>query len=135
VGGRIAAAQIGLAVLGVPVLLLTEPPRGVAYALAGLVLALEAAGWAVGRNALRDAPSFSPEEQFARTPLRRSERRLVALHLVTSVAGIALLIGVLGGDVAVLGCALLAAGALSLIRVWRANSWLAISWVPAAPRS
>jgi hypothetical protein len=66
---------------------LTDPPEGVAYAVAGLVLSLEAAGWAIGRNALRLAPSFSPEEHFARTPLRRSERRLVAFNLVTSVAG------------------------------------------------
>ena len=53
-----------------------------------------------------------PRRHVAGTPLRRSERRLVALNLVMSLAGIALLILVLGGDVAVLGCAVLATGAL-----------------------
>ena len=127
--------QLALAVLGVPALLLTDPPEGVAYALAGLVLLLEAAGWAIGRNTVRHAPSFSPEEHFARTPLRHSERQLVAFNLVTCVAGAAFLILLVGGDVAVLGCALVAMAALSLIRVWRGNSWLAASWVPAAPRA
>jgi hypothetical protein len=134
-GSRIAGVQIALAVLGVPALLLTDPPVGVAYALAGLVAALEAAGSAIGRNALRQAPSFSPEAHFATTPLRRSERRLVASNLVTCIAGLAFLIFVVGGDVAVLGCAMLAVSAFSLIRVLRGNSWLAISWVPAQPRA
>ena len=127
--------QLAVAGLGVPALLLTDPPEGVAYALAGLVVSLEAAGLAIGRSAVRHAPSFSAEEGFVSMPLRRSERRLVAFNLVTSVAGIAFLILVFGGDVAVLGCAVLAVGALSLIRVWRANSWLAISWIPAQPRA
>jgi hypothetical protein len=134
VGCRIAAVQ-SLAALGLPAVLLTDSPEGVAYALAGLVVSLEAAGWAIGHNALRHAPSFSSEEHFARMPLRRSERRLVTFNLLTSVAAIPFLIPVLGRDAAVLGCAVLAVGALSLIRVWRGNSWLAISWVPAQPRA
>lgn len=66
-------------------------------------------------------------------PLGPNERRLVAFNLFFCLAAIAILL-TLDRKYAVLGGAIIAVSVLSLLRVWRGNSWLAISWVPARPR-
>lgn len=134
IGARIALLQFASALVGgVVVLVVDSASEWVAYVAAGLLLGLEAAGWAVARSALRRAASFSPTQHLAAAPLRPNDRRLIAFNLVGCLAIIAFLL-TLDGKYAVLGGALIAISVLSLLRVWRGNSWLAISRVPARPR-
>ncbi len=126
---QLASALVG----GVVVLLVDSAPEWVAYVTAGLLLGLEAAGWAVARRALRRAASFSSTQHLAARPLGPNERPLVAFNLFVGLAVVAFLL-TLDRKYAVLGGAFIAPSELSLLRVWRGNSWLAVSRVPARPR-
>jgi hypothetical protein len=139
VSGLLALAQLPLIVVALTVLFLfDESARVWAYAAAGALLGLDLAKWAVEREALRRTPNVRSEESYATLPLNRRQRRLVALTLVLMPLTAALLLTATALDVDVAVVAVLiivaASGAIPLYRVWRHNSWLAISRLPARPR-
>jgi hypothetical protein len=134
IGGRLVQLQIALALVGgVAVLLIDSSSEWVAYVAAGLLLGLEVAGWAVARSALLRAAPVSRAQLLAAVPLTPNERRLVAVNVFVALAALAFLL-TLDRRYAALGGAIMAVSVLSFLRVWRGNSWLAISWVPARPR-
>jgi hypothetical protein len=110
-------------------------------AAAGVVL-LDITQWALARFALRRVPDSVPDELYSSLALDRRDRRLVSLFLLLAPAAPVLLLAAMPetsyfkdhlGVAAILLVAAEAPSFLSLLRVWRHNSWVAISRIPAHP--
>jgi hypothetical protein len=111
-------------------------------AAAGVVL-LDVVQWALARAALRRVPDSYPTEVYASLPLDRRERRLVSFILWGGLATPIVLLAAMPdssfyndrpGVAALLLIAAETPGFLSLHRVWRHSSWLAVSRIPARAR-
>lgn len=144
---RTAAAMsvlqmLGLLVLFVVLLFADARVKGVGYALAAGILVLEVGQWALSRAALRRCPGFEPGDRYAPRPLHPAQLRLVDFkpHHHCFRAGGACphhpdleLQEPEAGRVSPALPAMVPSG-LSLWRVRRNRSWLAISRIPASPR-
>jgi hypothetical protein len=114
-----------------------------AFALAAAVVLCDIVQWALARAAVRRVPDSLPAEVYASLPLDGRERRLVALSLLTGLVGPIFLLAAMPdtsffkdhlGAAAVLLIASETPTFLSLLRVRRHNTWLAISRIPGRPR-
>jgi hypothetical protein len=112
--------------------------RASALGITGL---LELAQIAVAREARRRVSDFSPQARYASLPLARRERQLVIVQLAIYPVAAVLLAAIVKssgfGDAATAMLLLAVAnvpGFLSIYRVWRHNSWAAVSRLPAKPR-
>lgn len=116
--------------------------KGMGYALAVGILLLEVGQWALSKAALRRCPGFEPGERYASRPLGPAQLRLVEFNLMTTVLTpvvLALIIPTTSfrNQKLVMFLLLLAAmvpSGLSLWRVRRNRSWLAVSRIPASRR-
>jgi hypothetical protein len=144
---RTAAALSVLQMLGLlallAVLLFADASlEGVGYGLAAGILILEVGQWALSKTALRRCPGLEPAERYALRPLDPAQLRLVEFNLITTAlvpVVLALIIPTTSFKneklvVFVLLFAAMVPSGLSLWRVRRNQSWLAISRVPASPR-
>lgn len=145
VSGLIAIAQLPpIVAVYLVVFLFDESYKEWAYAAGGAVVLLELAQFAIAREALRRIPSLSSRlmDLYSSLPLDRSQRQLVTFNLALSAIGPALLLAIIpttsfDGEVVVAAVLLVvgvAPGFLSLYRVRRHNSWLAISRLGVRPR-
>ena len=126
------------------VFLFDESNKGWAYVAGGAIILLELAQWAVAREAHRLSPSLIPQlkDLYSTQPLDRGQRQLVTFNLALGLIGPVLLVAMVPttsfDDEVVVAAALIvvavAPGLLSLHRVRRHNSWLAISRLGARPR-
>lgn len=141
ISAMIVVVQLPLTVAVLPLVLFAgESHRTWIYVVAGVALLLELLQWGIARVALGRLPSVSPNDAYASLPLDQSQRRLVTFNLVA--VAIAPIVLVLMSPPAnfnvVLAVALIVAGftpgLLSLYRVWRHNSWLAVSRIPGQAR-
>ena len=118
--------------------LVYERYRTWGFVAGGAIVALELAQWAGARAALRRAPRLPLREVYASHPLARKERRRIASLFVGSVILAVVFLAIVTTEHqtarAVLLVVALAPGLLALYRVWRYNSWLAISRFPVDPR-
>jgi hypothetical protein len=112
-----------------------------AYVAAGTIVALEVVKWAIDHEALRRVPNLDLEELYASVPLDRRGRQVVLMNLVTiPLAAVGLLLiatTTFDVDLAVAIVFIVVLGTTSfptLLRVWRRNSWLAVSRIPTRPR-
>jgi hypothetical protein len=114
-----------------------------ALVAAAAVVLLDLLQFALARVALQRVPDSFPAQVHASLPLDSRDRRLVLLGLVSGpVTVIFLLLAMPEGsffkdNLGSAAVVLVAAGApafLSLYRVWRNNTWLAVSRIPARPR-
>jgi hypothetical protein len=114
-----------------------------AVVAAAAVVLLELMHWALARVALRRVPDSFSGQVFASLPLDYRGRWLVSLALVTGLGTPIFLLAVMPessffndhrASAAVLLIAAAAPSLLSLYRVWRHNTWLAVSRIPARPR-
>jgi hypothetical protein len=144
---RVAAAlsvvqTLGLLALVVVLLLADAGLKGVGYALAAGILILEVAQWGLSRAALRRCPGFEPGDRYVLRPLDPAQLRLVDLNLITTAFApvvLALIVPTTSFKneklvVFLLLFAAMVPTGLSLWRVRRNRSWLAISRIPACPR-
>jgi hypothetical protein len=113
-----------------------------AYLAVGVVVVIEVAQALVARAAQRRIPGFSRGELYAARPLSRRDRQIVVAQLTGYPICAALLVVVVGSSTsvgepaaAVLVAAWIAPGVLSVYRVWRHNSWSAVSRLPLRARS
>ena len=134
--------MLGLFALCVVLLFADARFKGAGYALAAGILILEVGQWALSQAALRRCPGFEPSERYASRPLDRAQLRLVEFNLMTTALApvvLALIIPTTSfknQKLVVFGllfAAMIPSG-LSLWRVRRNQSWLAISRIPARPR-
>jgi hypothetical protein len=104
---------------------------------------LDVVQWALARAALRRVPDSFPAQVYASLPLDGRERWLVAFTLLAGLATPIVLLVVMPDtsffnhhvkSAAVLLIASETPSLLSLYRVWRHNTWLAVSRIPARPR-
>jgi hypothetical protein len=136
------AQMLGLFALVVVLLFADAGYEEAGYAFAAGILILEVGQWALSRAALRRCPGFEPSERYASRRLDAAQRRLVELNLVTTALApvmLALIIPTASFKnqklvVFVLLFAAMVPSGLSLWRVRRNQSWLAISRIPANPR-
>lgn len=134
--------MLGLLALFVVLLFAGASLKGAGYALAAGILTLEVGQWRLSRAALRRAPGFEPGGRYSSRPLDPAQRRLVELNLITTALApvvLALIIPTTSFKnqklvVFVLLFAAMVPSGLSLWRVRRNHSWLAISRIPASPR-
>jgi hypothetical protein len=122
-------------------LILDQSNRSWALVIAGTVAALEGLKWAIESEALRRYPGIDVEALYRAAPLEPSHRRIVGFNLTVvpfALVGIFLsLITSLDFSVweAALFIALLCVPwVVPLSRVWRHNSWLAMTRLPSRPR-
>jgi hypothetical protein len=117
--------------------------RSWALLAAAAVVLLDVAQWALARAALRRVPDSFPAESYASLPLDRRSRQLVWFAMLAGLTTPILLLAVMPksssfhdhlGVAAVLLIASETPSVLSLYRVWRHQSWLAISRIPARAR-
>jgi hypothetical protein len=115
--------------------------RRVAYAITAGILVLEVVQWGLSKAALARVPRSDRHERYASTPLGL-QQRIVELNLVVSACVPVWLALILPSTtfahqkvvLVVLLEIAFAPGWLSLWRVRRNHSWLAISRIPANPR-
>jgi hypothetical protein len=143
--GLMAIAQLpAIVAVILVVFLFDESYKAWAYVAGGAIILLELAQWAIAREALRRRPSVTRQlnDLYSTLPLDRGQRQLVTFNLALGVIGPALIVAAIpttsfDGE-AVIAAALIAVavapGFLSLHRVRRHNSWLAISRLGARPR-
>jgi hypothetical protein len=134
--------MLGLFALFVVLLLADASLKGVGYGIAAGILLLEVGQWALSRAALRKCPGFEPGDRYALRPLDPAQLRLVDFNLITTAFAPVVLALILPTTsfknqkliVFLLLVAAMAPGGLSLWRVRRNRSWLAISRIPASTR-
>ena len=143
---RVASAVLALAELlatGVGLVFLLGwggEHRRWSYAAATVLLALGISQLLLVWEARRRAPTYRPEDIYALTPLDRGQRILVRLNLLVLVAFVPLLsisaVGALDMEFFPTVFVFLAVGLSGLrplLRVWKHNSWLAVSGLPQRP--
>jgi hypothetical protein len=134
--------MLGLVALFVVLLFAGADLRGVGYALAAGILILEVGQCGLSRAALRRCPGFEPGKRYASRPLDPAQLRLVEFNLITTALAPVVLAVIIPTTsfknqklvVFVLLFAAMIPSGLSLWRVRRNHSWLAISRIPASPR-
>ncbi len=134
--------MLGLLALFVVLFFADASLKGVGYALAAGILILEAGEWGLSRAALRRCPGFEPGERYALRPLDPAQLRLVDFNLITTAFAPVVLALIIPTSsfknqklvVFFLLFAAMVPSGLSLWRVRRNRSWLAISRIPARPR-
>jgi hypothetical protein len=138
---RVAAiiAALEIPVAGAALVLVTTSQRFVELSgyLAVLLLALELGKWLLARK----FPAVPPDDLrrlYAETPLSARDRWIVRANLMGLPLGLALLIPLFGGgsggsdaEIAIVGAAVVVPVAVSLVRVLRHDSWLAVSPIPS----
>lgn len=133
---------LGLLALFFVMFLLDARLAAVAYAIAGGIVLAEMAQWALARVALSKAPALIPQQLYASAPLQAGHRRLVDFNLLSGlIAPILLVLEVpmtsFKHEKIVAFLVLAAACAPSYLSLWRVRrhrSWLAIARIPARPR-
>jgi hypothetical protein len=114
-----------------------------AFVAAAAVVVLDLVQWALARAALRSVPDSFATQVYASLPLSPGERQLVLFALLAGLATPIALLALMPdtsffndhvGIAAVLLIASETPSWLSLYRVWRHNTWLAVSRIPARPR-
>jgi hypothetical protein len=132
------AASIALgtleAIAVVAALALSISGHTAALGACSVVVALALARWMLEEVALRRLPAVDFASLYADSPLDRRQRALVAASLAATPILILLLFIVVpsAGVVGLVVSAVTTVPRLS--RVWRRNSWLAISRLPMEPR-
>ena len=143
--GLMAIAQLpAMAAVFLVLFIFDESYKAWAYAAGGAIILLEVAQWAIAREAFRRSPSLTRqlEDLYSTLPLDRGQRQLVTFNFALGVIGPALLVAAVptssfDGEVVIAAALIVVAvapGSLSLHRVRRHNSWLAISRLGARPR-
>lgn len=114
-----------------------------AFVATAAVVVLDLVQWSLARTVLGRVPDSYPRDLFATLSLDRRDGRLVSVGLALGPVVPAVLLaeipasGYFRSHLVAAGALLVAAEApsfLSLYRVWRRNSWLAVSRIPARPR-
>jgi hypothetical protein len=122
-------------------LILDQSDRSRALVVAGTVGALEALKWAVESEALRRHPGIDVEALYRAAPLEPFHRRIVAFNLtVVPFALVGIFVSLITSlDFGVWEAALFilfidVPWVVPISRVWRHNSWLAMTRLPSRPR-
>jgi len=139
-----AAQLVSMVAVLAFVFLVDESYKAWAYTGAAAIVLLELAQWALAREALRRIPGLSGQLAvlYSSLPLDHRQRRHVTSSLVLFAVVPALLVvtvSTISSDserviAAVLTCVAMGPGFLSLYRVRRHNSWLAVSRLGGRPR-
>jgi hypothetical protein len=132
----------GMLALFVVLFLADASFKGVGYALAVGILVLEVGEWAPSKAALKRCPGFEPASRYALRRLAPAHVRLVDFNLITTAFAPVVLAIIIPTTsfknqklvVFLLLFAAMIPGGLSLLRVRRNRSWLAVSRLPASPR-
>jgi hypothetical protein len=109
-----------------------------AYVAAGALVGLELVKWLVEEAGRRKIPDFDFARLYASAPLTQQQRRLVGFELALTPIMAAAFVTLAVSDPrtgAAVVFIVLVASQPSLYRVWRHNSWLAISRLPMRPRN
>jgi hypothetical protein len=126
----IAVAQL-ICIVTAFVFVLSDPAA--AFGLCAVLLLLEFAKWLVDQQGLRQIPGFDFEELYASAPLEQAHRALVAFNLA-GVLILVLFLSRISPEAGLVGLLTAVTTLPPLVRVWRRNSWLAISRLPSRPR-
>jgi hypothetical protein len=125
------AGTQGAAIAAALVFVLSRPAiAGVAMAAA---VALEGVKRVLEHLALARIPGFDFDALYASAPLERPHRILVVFNLALMPL-VALALFAISPAAGLIGLVTILLSAPSLYRVWRRNSWLAISRLPLRPR-
>jgi hypothetical protein len=148
---RVRAWRVASAALGVPpallsgavfvLLVLDRSNRSWAWLAIGAAAALQALKWTIESVALRRHPGIDFEALYRAAPLRPSDRRLLVSQFVITPVGLSGLFTVLitsfdfgAAEAALFTLYYAASWIVPFSRVWRCNSWLAISRLPFRAR-
>jgi small-conductance mechanosensitive channel len=143
--------RVASAALGVPpallsgaafvLLMLDRSNRSWVWLAIGAAAALQALKWTIESAALRRHPGIDFQALYRAAPLRPSDRRLLVSQFVIAPVGLIGLFAVLitsfdfgAAEAALFTLYYAASWVVPLSRVWRCNSWLAISRLPARAR-